>query len=250
MKLRDRVAVVTGAGQGIGRGIARRLAEDGATVVIADINGDWASETEKLIRDKGGRAVVQVTDVRQPEQVAAAMARAEDEFGRLDILASNAGVTDRFPFLDFPLDEWNRILTLNLTGVFLCGQAAARLMAKRGGGCIINTASNSGIFGGLGRAAYGASKAGIINLTQSMAMELAPHAIRVNAVAPGPIATHRTTTEEPDPVFTQRMSLKRFGLPAEIGAAVAFLASDDASFINGHVIPVDGGFTVTGVYAG
>jgi 3-oxoacyl-[acyl-carrier protein] reductase len=246
-----KVALVTGAGAGIGRGIARVLAGEGAAVLVSDIDEAAAGRVAGEIEARGGRALAHALDVRDAQAAAAAMAAAVERLGGLDILVANAGVTSRLPFLDMPLDFFEGVLRTNLTGCFVTAQAAARAMVARGrGGRIVTISSNSGVFGGAGRAAYSASKAGIIALTQTMAIELAPHGILVNCVCPGPIRTQRTTTEEPGPAFVARMSLKRFGLPEEVGQAVAFLASDRCSFTTGQTLGVDGGLTVTGVMEG
>jgi 3-oxoacyl-[acyl-carrier protein] reductase len=250
MRLRGKAAAVTGAGNGIGRGIAIRFAAEGASVLVADIDIDAATRTADQIVASDGVAVPFGLDVREPEEAAAAVAKAVDRFGRLDVHVNNAGVTDRSPFLETSLDFWQRLLAVNLTGTFICGQAAARQMVKQGGGRIINISSNSGIRGGMGRAAYGATKAAIINLTQTMAMELAPHGILVNALAPGSIRTERTSEEQPGPGFLARMSIKRFGEPDEVGTAAAFLASDECTFTTGSVLSVDGGFIAAGVTEG
>ncbi|HET6469021.1 MAG TPA: glucose 1-dehydrogenase [Geminicoccaceae bacterium] len=247
MQLEGKVAIVTGAAGGIGRGIAQCLAAEGATVLIADIDAARAEATAAALAATGLQAHPRRLDVRDPEDAAAAVAHAVERFGRLDILVNNAGSTARRPFLDMPLDFFEDLIRLNLTGTFVCAQAAARRMARRNAGRIVNISSNSGIFGGAGRAAYSASKAGIIALPQSMAIELAPFGILVNCVAPGPTRTERTTTPEPTPAFTTRMSLKRYAEPAEIGKAVAFLCSDACTFTTGHTLCVDGGLTVTGI---
>jgi 3-oxoacyl-[acyl-carrier protein] reductase len=249
MRLKDKVALVTGAGSGIGRGIAHRLASEGAAVLVTGLDEASAERVAGEIEAQGGVAVARRLDVREPAEAEAGVETAVSRFGRLDILVANAGITDRAPFLEMDLDFWHRVLGTNLTGCFICGQAAARQMVRQGGGRIVNIASNSGIFGGMGRAAYGASKAGIVNLTQTMAIELAPHGVLVNAVAPGPIRVERSP-ETPPASALGRMSLKRFGQPGEVAAAVAFLASDDCSFTTGHVLGVDGGFTVTGIMEG
>ena len=190
-------------------------------------------------------------NVRERAQVAAMVEATVAAFGRLDILVSNAGIVDRAPFLDMDDELWRRVIETNLYGAFLGGQHAARQMVAQGsGGRIVNVASNSGVFGGRGRAAYGASKAGLINLTQTMAIELAEHGILVNAVAPGATRTRVTSGEFPPDTVMARMPLARYGEPAEIASVAAFLASDECSFTTGHVYAADGGFTVAGVMEG
>lgn len=251
-RLMDKVAIVTGAAHGIGGAIADRLATDGAKVVVADIDAAKAETRAKAIRDAGGTAIGMKVDVRLRSDTEAMVQRAVAEWGRLDIQVSNAGIVDRQPFLDMDDDLWNRVLATNLYGAFTSGQYAARQMVSQGdGGRIVHVASNSGIFGGRGRAAYGASKAGLINLTQTMAIELAEHDILVNAVAPGATRTRATGgADQPPDTVMARMPLRRFGEPAEIAAVAAFLASDECSFTTGHVFCSDGGFTVAGVMEG
>lgn len=251
VQLNGRIALVTGAGAGVGRGIARALVEAGAGVLVTDIDREAAERVAAALEAAGGRALAFRLDVREPAEAAAACAAAVERLGGLDILVNNAGSTARMPFLDMPKSFFTDLLELNLVGAFVCAQAAARVMIARGkGGRIVNISSNSGRFGGRGRAAYSASKAGIIALTQTMAIELAEHGILVNCVAPGPIRTERTTTERPSEAFTCRMALPRFGEPIEVGRAVVWLASDACSFTTGHTIGVDGGLTVTGIMEG
>ena len=250
MRLEGKVALVTGAARGIGRGIATCFAAEGARVLVSDIDLEVATEVAAELGTAGGKAQAVRLDVREPGEAAAAVRLAVERFGRLDVLVNNAGITDRTPFLEMDLEFWYRVLGVNLSGCFICSQAAARQMVAQKSGRIINIASNSGVFGGRGRAAYGASKAGIINLTQTMAIELADHGVLVNAIAPGPIRTQRSTTKAPPATVRTRMALPRFGEPAEVGAAAVFLASDECSFTTGHVLGVDGGFTVTGVMEG
>ena len=246
----SRVAIVTGAAHGIGRAIAERLARDGLRVLVADLDGQAAEDAAASIGRSGGEARAQRLDVSDATQVRDAVAAAVDAFGRLDVMVSNAGIMDRAPFLEMTEDFWHHVIDTNLTGAFLCGQAAARQMKEQGGGRIVNVASNSGIFGGRGRAAYGASKAGLINLTQTMAIELAEYGILVNAVAPGPTKTRDDQPDEPWPSVKARMPLARWGRPDEIAAVAAFLASEDCSFTTGHVWCADGGYTVAGIMEG
>lgn len=244
-------ALVTGAAHGIGAAIAQRLAAAGARVMIADVDAAAAAETAGRLAAAGGSAASVVADVRERAACEAAVAAAVARWGRLDILVANAGVVDRAPFLDMDDTLWRRVIDTNLYGTFCCGQYAARQMvAQGGGGRVVNVASNSGIFGGRGRAAYGASKAGIINLTQTMAIELAEHGILVNAVAPGATRTRVTHGDTPPPSVRARMPLARYGEPAEIAEVVAFLASQRCSFTTGHVYCADGGYTVAGVMEG
>ncbi len=244
----NKTAIVTGAANGIGAAIARRLHTEGANTVIADRETDAARALADAL---GERALAVACDVGDRAQVQSAVDQATEAFGTLDVMVANAGIVDRAPFLDFTDELWSRVLTTNLTGAFLCGQVAARQMVAQGqGGRIVNVASNSGIFGGRGRAAYGASKAGIINLTQTMAIELAEHGILVNAVAPGATKTRVTHGDVPGPSVMARMPMQRYGTPDEIAAVAAFLASDDCSFTTGHVVSADGGYTVAGVMEG
>lgn len=248
--LNGQTALVTGAAHGIGHAIAARLAADGAHVLLADRDKSVTSVAAE-IASRGGTAAAIITDVTRREDIEAAVADAIRRWGRLDIAVSNAGIMDRMPFLEMTDEFWHRVLGLNLHGAFMVGQTAARQMVADGTpGRIVFIASNSGIFGGRGRAAYGASKAGLINLTQSMAIELAEHGIRVNAVAPGPTKTRAVQGDAPGPAVLTRMPMKRFGKPEEIAAVVAFLASEESSFVTGHTYSADGGYTVSGMTEG
>ncbi len=247
-----RTAIVTGGARGIGRAIVARLAADGIQVIIADRDEAAASQTAESIAGAGAGSVTALgVDVSERASVEAMVQAAVNRLGGIDILVCNAGVMDRAPFLETDDGFWWRVLGINLGGAFLCGQTVARHMVARGkGGRIVNVASNSGIFGGRGRAAYGASKAGIINLTQTMAIELAEHDILVNAIAPGPTKTREDQPDVPWDSAASRMSIKRFGRPEEIAEVAAFLASPACSFTTGHVISADGGFTVSGIMEG
>jgi 3-oxoacyl-[acyl-carrier protein] reductase len=250
MRLKDDVVVVTGAARGIGSTIASVCAAEGAKIVVADIDPDGARRLADAINSRGGEALALKIDVAEPSQVQQLVQETLARFGQLDVLINNAGVGLNQPFLTTTLEQWELQLRVNLTGQFLCGQAAARAMAERGGGRIVNVASISGQRGGQGRAAYGASKAGVILLTRVMAVELAPLGIRVNAVAPGPVdtdqsrATHTPATRE---AYYDRIPVRRYGQREEIAAAVVFLASRESSFVTGHVLNVDGGFNAAGL---
>ena len=250
-RLDGKVAVVTGAARGIGKAVAARLGQDGARVVLADVDQDAATEAAAEMTSHTSATLAVQVDVADRSSVDRMVETTVQEMGRVDILVSNAGIMDRMPFLEMTEQFWDRVQHINLRGAFHCGQAVAQQMAEQGdGGRIVNVASNSGVFGGRGRAAYGASKAGLINLTQTMAIELAEHQINVNAVAPGPTKTGPHMPEEPWPSVKNRMPLGRFGTPEEIAAVAAFLASDEASFVTGHVYAADGGFTVAGIMEG
>jgi len=250
-RLAGQSALVTGSGRGIGQAIALRLAEDGAQVVVADIDLDAANDTVGLIAKAGGTATAQHVDVTDRASVTAMVAAVVARYGQLDVAVSNAGIMDRMPFLEMTDDFWNKVIGLNLSGAFMCGQESARQMVSQGGGGrIVFVASNSGLFGGRGRAAYGASKAGLMNLTQSMAIELAEHNIRVNAVGPGPTKTRDDQGEVPPPSVMARMPMARFGDPQEVAAVAAFLAAEESSFVTGHTYFADGGYTVAGMMEG
>lgn len=250
-RFENQSAIVTGGAQGIGRSVALRLAREGAKVMIADLDADKAAETLEQLRASGAQGKFFQVDVSDRKQVQALVQKTVELWGRVDIQISNAGVMDKAPFLEMSDAFFEKVLGINLKGVFMCGQEAARQMvAQGGGGRIVNLASNSGVFGGRGRAAYGASKAGIINLTQTMAIELAEHGILVNAVAPGATKTRAVSGDVPSPSVFIRAPLQRFADPDEIAAMICFAASPDCTFTTGHVLAADGGFTIAGVMEG
>lgn len=250
MKLSGQRAIVTGAARGIGRAIASRLCAEGASVIIADVHIDQAREAVKELRAEGRAIDAVAVDVTNPAQTREMVAAAVRTFGGLDLLVNNAGVGLNRPFLQTTPEQWERTVRVNLTGTFYCSQAAADYMSWNNGGCIVNIASISGVRGAQNRSAYGASKAGVILLTKVMALELAPMNIRVNAVAPGPVATDMTNithTPEIRATYSSRIPMKRYAEAEEIASAVLFLASADSSFVNGHTLHVDGGFVSSGL---
>ena len=249
MRLADKVAIITGGGYGMGRGIARRFAAEGAKIALADVNAERNEETAQLIREAGGEALPLSCDVSSRAQVQAMVDATVKHFGRLDILVANAGIRQTAPFLEVTDESWDAVLDVNLRGVFLCGQVAARAMAVAGnGGRIINTASIFAEVCAPGYTAYCASKGGVRMLTKVMAVELAAHRITVNAIAPGIIRTGisegRLATEEGLRRYQELVPWGRPGEPDEIGRVALFLASPDSDYVTGVTVPVDGGWTI------
>ena len=246
----EKVAFVTGGAVGIGGAVCERLAQDGMTVIVADIDVEKAGATAERIRANGGRAVAQQIDVGSPESIARAFEQVSREYGRCDVLVNSAGIAKVFPFLEFPLDDWLATMNVNLTGLMLCSQHAARLMVPRGWGRIISIASVAGMRAvGKGRTAYGTSKAAVIGLTRQMAAELTEHGVTANAIAPGPVDTPMTQVLHSEAFrreYSSAIPANRYGLTTEIAAAAAYLASDLAAYVSGIALPVDGGFIATG----
>jgi NAD(P)-dependent dehydrogenase (short-subunit alcohol dehydrogenase family) len=248
--LDGQVAVVTGGASGIGAATAKRLIDDGARVVVADIQGD---AVELVAKELGSQARGIRTDVSDEPDVAAAVDLAVAEFGRLDIMFANAGVFGAYgPIHTADMAAVDRSLAINLRGVFLCMKHAARVMRPQGSGVIIATTSPAAVTGGVGNHAYSAAKAGIIGLMRSVAAELRPHAIRVNAVMPGAVVSAMTADlvfndinalDEVADAFAKDSPDHRPGLPEDLAAAVSYLASEDGRFVIGHTLVVDGGYT-------
>jgi NAD(P)-dependent dehydrogenase (short-subunit alcohol dehydrogenase family) len=239
-RLMGRVAPVTGAASGIGAAVARRLAEEGAAVVGADLAEVPAAPGVEP----------QALDVADPASVEAAVAAVLARHGRIDSLVHAAGIGQEIPFLDTPLATFDRIIAVNLGGTFLVGQRVARAMRDAGGGAIVNIASVAGLRGSIGRAAYGGSKGGVVIMSQVMAVDLAPMGIRVNVVAPGPIETPMVVAMHDAAIraaWQRQIPLRRYGEAHEVAAACLFLVSDEASFVTGHVLAVDGGFAGGGI---
>jgi NAD(P)-dependent dehydrogenase (short-subunit alcohol dehydrogenase family) len=247
MRLAGKVAIITGAASGLGRASAKLFAEQGASVVVADRDGAGGLETVTQIRDTGGQAEFIETDVAVADDVDAMVAKAVTCFGKLDVLFNNAGIAIRKPVADLSEDEWDRCIDTNLKGVFLGSKSAIPEMIRGGGGSIINTASIYGVVGGRTRAAYSASKGGIVNLTRSMALDYASQNIRVNCICPGfvetPLLKKILGTEAEFQALVDMHPMGRLGRPIETAYAAVYLASDEAAFTTGIALPVDGGYT-------
>lgn len=257
MLLENQTAIVTGASRGIGKGIALVLAREGANVVITDIDAGGATQAAEELRKLGYRAKSISSDITQHTQVEDLVRGTVTQFGHVDILVNNAGVISNTPILDLTEEEWDRTITVNLKGTFLCSKRAAQVMVAQHSGRIINISSLAGKVGAPGQAAYCASKHGILGLTKVLAIDLAPYGITVNAVCPG-----NTETEMMRYVFTKRAEsrgqsfdelaqgilaktpLGRFGLPEDIAQVVLFLASSASGYVTGQAIDVDGGRSI------
>jgi len=247
MKLEGKVAIVTGGGSGMGRAIAITFAQEGAKVGVVDFVTGRAAETVRAIQDNGGHALAIDADVSNTDDVDRMVTETVNKFGRLDILCNNAGVFDNFASLrDTDEALWDRIVDIDLKGVFLCSRRAVPEMLKHGSGSIVNTASVAGIIGGGGGIAYTAAKHGVVGLTRALAHDLSPQGIRVNAFCPGAVRTGINAEMFSDPAILQaaaNVPIGRVGEPEDMARVALFLASDDSSFSTGSLLVTDGGMS-------
>jgi 3-oxoacyl-[acyl-carrier protein] reductase len=245
-RLQDKVCIVTGAAQGIGLATALKFAREGARLAVWDVRQDGVDRAVAQCRDLGAQAEGSIVDVTQREMVDAAVAKARERFGRIDVLVNNAGITQDARLQKMNLEQFDRVIDVNLRGVFHCAQAVADVMVAQGAGVILNASSVVGLYGNFGQTNYAAAKFGVIGFTKTWSRELGPKGVRVNAVAPGFVTTTMMDTV-PEKVLAelrQRVPLQRLGTPEEIANVYCFLASDEASYINGAVIEVSGGMSV------
>jgi NAD(P)-dependent dehydrogenase (short-subunit alcohol dehydrogenase family) len=242
MKVKDRVAIVTGSGQGIGKGIAVRLAEEGAIVVINDIEKQKAEETAEEIKSAGGRSTAIVADVSESEPVTDMFAKTKQDYGRVDILVNNVGIAGDRLIVKLTDDEWDRVIKVNLRSYFLCSREAAKIMAEQLYGRIVNISSRAWL-GGFGQSSYSASKGAIVSLTRTLALELAKKGITVNSIAPGIIDTPMigAYSKEIQDRLLKMQPMGKFGNIEDVAYAVLFFASDEAWYITGQLIYVCGG---------
>lgn len=252
-EMTHKTALVTGSARGIGFATAQRFLADGWRMALLDIDRDTLERSHAALTKPAGmaeRIIAIHCDVADPAGVKAALATVAQKFGRLDALVNNAGIAIFKPILDLSYEDWSRVLAVNLTGPFLCAQAAAPLLRDSGGGAIVNITSISGMRASTLRTAYGTSKAGLAHLTQQQAVEFAALGIRVNAVAPGPVDTAMAkAVHTPDirAAYHDAIPLNRYGLEQELAEAIFFLCSDRSSYITGQTLGVDGGFEATGI---
>jgi 3-oxoacyl-[acyl-carrier protein] reductase len=245
-RLQDKVCIVTGGAQGIGLATVLKFAREGARLAVWDVRRDGVDRAVAQCRELGAQAEGSIVDVTQREMVDAAVASVTRRFGRIDVLVNNAGITQDARLQKMNLEQFDRVIDVNLRGVFHCAQAVADVMVAQGSGVILNASSVVGLYGNFGQTNYAAAKFGVIGFTKTWSRELGPKGVRVNAVAPGFVTTTMMDTV-PEKVLAelrQRVPLQRLGTPEEIANVYCFLASDEASYINGAVIEVSGGMTV------
>ena len=247
-RFRGKVVLVTGAGQGIGRAVAQLFAGQGANVSVLDRDAARVAEIVQALNGNGRKVVGSTGDISRRDDVTRAVQHTLKHFGRLDVLIANAGVTDVQPLLEIDDSRWRQVIDVNLTGTFFCIQEAARAMRERGGGAIVVTASTNAFWVEATLGAYNASKAGVIALVRTAALDLAPFGIRVNAVEPGVVKTSFAAFVTEDPVarpeYLKKIPLNRFAEPADVANAILFLASPEADYITGQALVIDGGLTL------
>ena len=246
VRLKDKVAIITGAANGIGRVVAETFAREGARVMLADVKEGELQQTAEAIRQNGGEARTFGCDVTDRARVERLIAETVEIFGRIDIVVNNAGITDDAQLVKMTEEQWDRVIDVNLKGVFNVGQAAARVMKEQKSGVILNASSVVGLYGNFGQTNYAAAKWGVNGMTKTWAKELGKYGIRVNAVAPGMIATAMTEKMPAHilDMMTKKAVLGRMGTPQEVANGYLFLASDEASFITGAILSIDGGMTI------
>jgi 3-oxoacyl-[acyl-carrier protein] reductase/2-hydroxycyclohexanecarboxyl-CoA dehydrogenase len=247
MRLQNKVAVVTGAARGIGQAIALRFAAEGAQVVLNDLQHEMLEETARLVEERGGATLIAAADIGERDGAEHVVSEAIARFGRLDVWINNAGITRDALLMKMTSEQWEAVLRVNLTGTFNGCQAAAARMSTAGGGAIVNLSSRS-YLGNIGQANYSASKAGVVGLTRTLALELARYSIRVNAIAPGFVDTEmaRAVPEDVRERVVKAIPLRRMARPEEIANVALFLASEESSYITGQVLVVCGGRSVGG----
>ncbi|MCX9012653.1 MAG: 3-oxoacyl-ACP reductase FabG [Candidatus Methanoperedens sp.] len=246
MRLENKVAIITGAGSGIGKETSLLFAKEGAKVIVADINEKNGMDTVEEIRGAGGNGFFVKLDVSSREQTKQMVKDTLEKYGRVDILIANAGIVQDALLIKMTEEQWDRVINVNLKGAFNCIQAVADVMMNQGNGVIINASSIVGLYGNIGQTNYSAAKAGLIGMTKTLAKELGRKGVRVNAIAPGFIMTPMVggVPEKVLEMMKEKTPLRRLGMPRDVANAYLFLASDEAEFINGAVLSVDGGLVI------